>query len=235
MIEITGLAKAYGRRAVLAGLNLRVQPGEVALLVGANGCGKSTTLRIVAGLSAADRGRVLIGGDDVARQPSAALARLSFLPQSPRFHERLTVRQILGFYAKLRGLPAARVDAVSARWRLDEVRDVVTARLSGGTRQRVGLAVLDLPDAPVLVLDEPGLSLDPEWRRTLQDRLREAAAAGRTVLVATHLLGEWEGQADRCLVLDAGQVEREVPSARLREAFPVGAQWAFETGSGRTR
>ena len=70
------------------------------------------------------------------------------------------------------------------------------------------------------MLDEPGLSLDPDWRRVLQAHLRGVAAAGATVLVATHLLGEWDGQADRCLVLEGGQVEREVPPTRLRDAFP---------------
>ena len=97
------------------------------------------------------------------------------------------------------------------------------ARLSGGTRQRLALAVLSLPDAPVLVLDEPGLSLDPDWRRFLHAELRAAARRGATVLVATHLLGEWNGQADRCLVLEGGRVGRELPPARLLEAFPVRA------------
>lgn len=220
MIEIKGLSKAYGRKPVLTNLELSVDPGEVVLLVGANGCGKSTTLRLVAGLSTADAGRILVNGHDISASPARALAGLSFLPQSPRFHERLTVAQILGFYAALRGLAAVRVAAVVARWGLAEFLPVPTGRLSGGTRQRLGLAVLDLPDAPILVLDEPGLSLDSDWRRALHGHLRAVAADGRTVLVATHLLGEWEGQADRCLVLDGGQVEREVSSARLRDAFP---------------
>jgi ABC-type multidrug transport system ATPase subunit len=220
MIEITGLTKSYGRQPVLNGLDLTVTPGEVVLLVGANGCGKSTTLRLLAGLSRPDSGRIVVAGRDVAARGEAALSALSFLPQSPRFHERLTVAQILEFYARLRGLPPARVEVVSARWGLDEYAHVATGRLSGGTRQRLGLAVLDLPDAPILVLDEPGLSLDPDWRRALHAHLRRVAAGGRTVLCATHLLGEWEGQADRCLVLDGGQVGREVSSARLREAFP---------------
>ena len=220
MIELIGLSKAYGRRAVLKDLSLSVRPGEVALLVGANGCGKSTTLRLLAGLSAADGGRILVSGPDIATAPAAALAGLSFLPQSPRFHERLTVAQSLSVFARLRGLTSDRVRAVAARWGLGDFLQEITGRLSGGTRQRVGLAVLDLPDAGILVLDEPGLSLDPDWRRALQTHLRTLAARGRTILVATHLLGEWEGQADRCLLLEGGQVEREVPSARLREAFP---------------
>jgi Cu-processing system ATP-binding protein len=220
MIEVIELSKMYGRQRVLHDLSLAVGAGELALLVGANGCGKSTTLRLLAGLSRADGGRMLVNGHDVVSDPAAAQAAMSFLPQSPRFHARLTITQILSFYARLRGLPSARVDTVIARWGLDEYRQVITGRLSGGTRQRLGLAVLDLPDAAVLMLDEPGLSLDPEWRRALQQHLRAQAADGRTVLVATHLLGEWEGQADRCLVLDGGQVGREVAPADLREAFP---------------
>jgi Cu-processing system ATP-binding protein len=220
MIEITGLTKSYGRHAVLNELALSVAPREIVLLVGANGCGKSTTLRVLAGLSAADAGRIVINGTSLDGDRQAALAGLSFLPQSPRFHERLTVDQILAFYARLRGLSADRVNAVAARWGLDDYRRVVTGRLSGGTRQRLGLAVFDLPDAPILVLDEPGLSLDPDWRRVLQSHLHREAARGRTILVATHLLGEWEGQTDRCLVLDGGLVQREVSSTRLREAFP---------------
>ena len=100
------------------------------------------------------------------------------------------------------------------------MRRTATARLSGGTRQRLALAVLMLPDAPVIVLDEPGLSLDPDWRRFLHAELHAEARRGRTVLVATHLLGEWDGQADRCLVLEGGRVARELPPARLRDAFP---------------
>ncbi|MEO5819714.1 MAG: ABC transporter ATP-binding protein [Vicinamibacteraceae bacterium] len=220
MIAITSLAKAYGSKPVLRDLSLSVDAGEVALLVGANGCGKSTTLRLLAGLSRPDGGRIVLDGRDTAVDPMAARAGLSFLPQSPHFHARLTVAQILAFYARLRGLPASRVDVVAARWGLVEYLRVTTGRLSGGTRQRLGLAILDLPDAPILVLDEPGLSLDPDWRQALYAHLRRVAAAGRTVLVATHLLGEWTGQADRCLVIEKGQVERELPAARLRDAFP---------------
>lgn len=220
MITITGLTKSYGRHRVLDGLDLDARPGEVTLLVGANGCGKTTTLRQLCGLSTPDAGHLAIGRADLLKERMAALAQLSFLPQGPRFHARLTAGEILAFYARLRGLPSSRVTAVQARWALDTVSGQATARLSGGVRQRLALAVLMLPDAPVLVLDEPGLSLDPDWRRFLQAELRAAARRGATVLVATHLLGEWNEQADRCLVLEGGRVGRELPPARLLEAFP---------------
>jgi ABC-type multidrug transport system ATPase subunit len=220
MITISRLHKRYGRHGVLDGLDLEARPGEVTLLVGANGSGKTTTLRILCGLSSPDAGSVRIAGVDVVGDRVTALSRLAFLPQSPRFHPRLTAGEILAFYADLRGLGRERVRAVEGRWALADVRDVATARLSGGTRQRLALAVQALAEAPVLVLDEPGLSLDPDWRRFLHAELHAAARRGATVLVATHLLGEWEGHADRCLVLEHGRVSRELPPSRLRDAFP---------------
>lgn len=220
MIDISGLTKSYGSQRVLDALDLAARPGEVTLLVGANGSGKTTTLRVLCGLSTPDAGRIGIGEADLATTRWSALAQLSFLPQSPRFHARLSAGAILEFYARLRGLSPGRVREEEERWDLGEVRTRATGQLSGGTRQRLALAVLSLPRAPVLVLDEPGLSLDPDWRRFLHAELHAAARRGATVLVATHLLGEWEGQADRCLVLEAGRVARELPPSRLRDAFP---------------
>jgi ABC-type multidrug transport system ATPase subunit len=220
MIAVHGLVKAYGSHRVLDDLSFDARPGHVTLLVGANGSGKSTTLRVATGLSTASAGRVEIDGHDLARGRQLALEALSYLPQSPRFHPHLTVRQVLQFYARLRGQELSRIDVVARTWGLAERLDTPTGRLSGGLRQRLALAVFSLPDAPVLALDEPGLSLDPDWRRFLQAELTAVARRGHTVLVATHLLGEWEGQADRCLVLEHGRVTRELPPDRLRDAFP---------------
>lgn len=220
MIAIQGLTKSFAGARVLDQLTFEARPGQVTLLVGANGSGKTTTLRVVAGLSAPDAGDVYIDGKSLAGSRMDALSRLSFLPQSPRFHPRLTVGQILDFYARLRGLPASRAAEVTARWNLDAIRGVPTSRLSGGTRQRLALAVLMLPGAPVLALDEPGLSLDPDWRRFLYAELGAAATSGHTVLVTTHLIGEWDGHADRCLVIERGRVSRELSPAHLRDAFP---------------
>jgi ABC-type multidrug transport system ATPase subunit len=220
MITIETLTKSYGQHRVLENLALVANPGEVTLLVGANGCGKTTTMRLLAGLSAPDGGRIAIGGQDLAAERAGALERLSFLPQSPLFHVHLSVREILRFYTRLRNLPASRAGAVADDWGISKYLDVPTGRLSGGLRQRLALAVHALPDAPVLVLDEPGLSLDPDWRQFLQGELARAARRGRTVLVSTHLIGEWDGHADRCLVLEGGRVTRELPPDRLRDAFP---------------
>lgn len=237
MITLDAVTKSYGAHRVLHDLAFVARRGEVTLLVGANGCGKTTTMRLIAGLSTLDGGQIVIGGHRLARDRQAALAALSFLPQSPSFHRQLSVGRILTFYARLRNVPLPRVAAVADQWGLADRLDVPTGRLSGGLRQRLALAVLWLPEAAVLVLDEPGLSLDPDWRRHLQGELRSAARRGQTVLVSTHLLGEWDAHADRCLVLRGGQVSRELPPDRLRDAFPFALPYPslVSAGGGRRR
>lgn len=221
MIRAHGLRKAFGKREVLRGLELSVNPGAVTLLVGANGAGKTTLLRIITGLALPDVGRVEVGGHDLVRARLPALSSLAFLSQAPRFHGRLTTEQVARYYAKLRGRSERDVCGELARWGLLDHVDATTAQLSGGLRQRLALAIFALARAPVLVLDEPGLSLDPEWRVRLQAHLSERAADGATVLVATHLLGEWEGKVDRCVLLEEGRVAGALPPERLRENFPL--------------
>lgn len=222
MIEVERVTKSFGKRRVLSELELTVDAGAVHLLVGANGVGKSTLLRILAGLSQPDAGAVRLNGHDL-RDPRRALAQLSFLPQAPRFHPRLTTRQVALYYARLRQRAAKEVDAELARWEIEDHADEVTHHLSGGLRQRLALAVFALAKAPVLLLDEPGLSLDPAWRERLQQFLSESARQGTTVLVATHLLGEWEGRAGVCHLLEDGRITRQLPPDNLRDAFGLGS------------
>jgi ABC-2 type transport system ATP-binding protein len=220
MILAREISKSFGSLSVLRGLDLAVEPGAITLMVGANGAGKTTTLRILAGISEADAGVVSIHGRDLKTQRAAALAHLSFLPQAPRFHPRLTTLQTAAFYGELRGRSRRESEAALDSWGVLEFAHVPTGKLSGGLRQRLALAIFALANAPVLMLDEPGLSLDPEWRQSLQDFLVNEASHGRTILVATHLLGEWEGKADRCLLVEHGRSQGELPPDRIRELFP---------------
>jgi ABC-2 type transport system ATP-binding protein len=146
---------------------------------------------------------------------------ISYLPQRPDFHPRLTCLEIIRFYARLRGLPASRCEAMLDLAGLREAARVRAGELSGGTRQRLGLALLLLPDAPVLLLDEPGLSLDPAWRKRLQDTLRFEAERGKTVLLTTHLVGEWNNVAHRCLLCREGKIERELDPQNLPSDFDL--------------
>lgn len=219
MIVADTLQKSYGRKEVLRGLSLRVGGGELTLLVGSNGAGKSTTMKILAGLARVDRGRASICGIDVRKARSRAQRSLSYLPQNPQFHPRLTCMEVLKFYARLRGVDRARCAAVLDQIGLSDSGRERTGALSGGMRQRLGLAVLLLAEAPVLLLDEPGLSLDPNWRAGLQEILREEAARDRAVLVTTHLISEWNGIADRCLLCRDGRIEREIDPNNLPDNF----------------
>jgi len=219
MIVADNLKKSYGRKVVLHGMSLRVAPGELTLLVGSNGAGKSTTMKILAGLAPAEGGTASICSHDIARARLLAQRSLSYLPQNPQFHPRLTCVEILKFYARIRGVDPARCATVLDQVGLIESANERTGALSGGMRQRLGLALLLLADAPVLLLDEPGLSLDPGWRTRLQEILREKTRSGHAILVTTHLIAEWNGVADCCLLCCEGEIDREIDPDDLPHNF----------------
>ena len=207
MIELQGLEKAYGARAVLAGADLVVNAGEAVALVGGNGSGKTTTLRCIAGLARPDRGRVRVDGIDVLAHPRQALARLSYLPQRPAFPGTLTVREVIGVAARLRQLPAATVNREIEQCGLAQVADRFVAQLSGGERQRVGLAVTFVAEVPVFIFDEPSASLDPLATRMLIERARELRRDGRAVLYTTHVAADIDALATRVALLRSGRIE----------------------------
>lgn len=207
MIRAVDLVKSFGKHRVLEGVSFEALEKNITLLIGSNGAGKTTTMRLVAGLARPDSGYVEIDGCSAQKDGRRYRSLLSFLPQSPAFHPRFTGRQILKFYAALRGVSSSRINEVIALAGLENMVDKPSGHLSGGMRQRLGLALLLLPQTPVLLLDEPGLSLDPQWRDRLQVILHEESAKGRTILATTHLLGEWNGQADVCLLCDGGTIK----------------------------
>lgn len=219
MISVLGVTKQFGRREVLRQLDVQIPSDAVTLLVGSNGAGKTTLLRAICGLCIPDAGTVTIAGHNIAADRMRALSHVAFLPQAPRFHPRLTTWQVARYYGLLRGASDADVHAELERWGLLEHVRTTTNHLSGGLRQRLSLGIFALARAPVNVLDEPGLSLDPEWRERLQQYLTERARSGAAVLVATHLLGEWEGKVDRCILLDDGRVTAALDPKQLRQQF----------------
>lgn len=224
MIEGTSLHKCFGSQTVLRDASFRVEAGTIAALVGPNGSGKTTTLHVLAGLTRPDAGIATIDGVDVTADRSRRLSgqsHLAFLPQDVRFHDALTPRQVLRFYAGLRDTSPARIEASLERVALLDAADQPCGTLSGGMRQRLGLALLNLAEAQVWLLDEPALSLDPEWRSYLMDRLRERAEAGATILMATHLLDVWQPIVDRVLHCEGGQIRGAV-SEEEAAAAPAG-------------
>jgi len=200
-------------------MSMVAKTGEITLLVGPNGAGKTTTMKVLAGLVRPNGGNARINSFDVVSERIKAQRALSYLPQRPNFHPRLTCAEIIRFYARLRGVALSRCEAMLNQAGLREFERMRIGELSGGTRQRLGIALLLLPDAPVLLLDEPGLSLDPTWRKRLQETLRFEAARGKVVLVTTHLVAEWNNVAHRCLLCCDGRIERELDPTNLPYNF----------------
>jgi ABC-type multidrug transport system ATPase subunit len=235
MIHVKNLSKSYSAHEVLHGLNFTAAPGQVTLLLGANGVGKTTTLRILSGLLQPDAGDALIGGYSIVRDRRHAQALLSYLPQTIVFQPRLTCEALLRFYADLRGVSRDRIAMVLDRVGLSPHAHKFAGQLSGGLRQRLGLGIFLLPDAPVLLLDEPGLSLDPEWRDRLIEILQDEAQCGKTVLITTHLLAEWEGVANRALLCHTGGRVNVIDPQHLRAEFAIMSNSPFSNDLATTR
>ena len=219
MIAAENITKSYGDNPVLRGISLRAGAKQITLMVGPNGAGKSTTVKVLAGLIRPNNGTAYVNGFDIFERRIAAQRSTAYLPQRPSFHPKLSCLEVLRFYAGLRGVPASRCEAMLQLTGLGDVAKVRTEKLSGGMRQLLGVAFLMLADAPVLLLDEPGLSLDPGWRKWLQQKLRFEAERGKTVLVTTHLIAEWNDVADRCLLCRDGVIERELDPRNLPDDF----------------
>lgn len=201
MLIVHSVSKRYGRAKVLEKASFSLEPGSLNVMIGPNGAGKSTLLRILAGMERPDEGGVVLEGAQLREEDFV------YLPQDLSFHPLLTVSRVIRFYAEVWHRPAEVAEAALRRWGLEAHRGKRTSQLSGGLRQRLGLAVLSMRSTRLILLDEPGLSLDPEWRRTLTDWLIERRAEGATALVTTHIGHEWTAAADRVLRCRGGIVE----------------------------
>lgn len=209
MLSLSGIEKSFGGRTVLAGLGLEVSAGESVALVGANGCGKTTTLGCIVGLVRPDRGRILIGGVDVAQDPSGARRRVSYLPQRPAFPPTLTVRETIAVVARLRGLPVRTVDREIEECGLTGLADRNVGRLSGGERQRLAMAVAFLPAVDLYIFDEPSANLDPTASRLLFQRARQLKRDGHALLFTTHIPADVRHLATRVALLRGGRIESD--------------------------
>lgn len=208
MIEVRHLSKRFGDVRAVEDLSLTIQAGEAFALLGPNGSGKTTTMKCVVGLTRPTSGEILVNGIDSWKQPREARRLLSYLPQRVSFHENLTGREILEFYCKLRNLPLSRTERVLEKpgLNLNGFIDRRIGELSGGMIQRLGIAIATLPDAPILVLDEPGISLDPEGAIGFRQFINALRAEGKTVVLSSHVLAEVELLADRLALLVGGRL-----------------------------
>lgn len=205
-LELRGVAHRFGRRWVLRGLDLRVEPAEVVAVVGDNGAGKSTLLRIAATLLKPLRGRGWIRGLELDADADRVRGRIGLLGDSPALYEDLTPAENLRFAMAMRGLGGdrQRIASILERVRLDDHADVRVRRFSQGMRRRVAIGRILLSPPDLLLMDEPYASLDREGVALVNDLILDVVQGGGGVLLATHDLYSGAEVTDRVLTLDRG-------------------------------
>ena len=223
VIRAQGLSKRFGDLVAVDGLDLSVNRAEVFGFLGPNGCGKSTTIRMLCGLLLPTSGEIEVLGYQIPRDAEALKRRIGYMTQKFSLYEDLTVGENLEFLAAIQGLRGqqgrTRIDELLERYWLADRRQQMAGTLSGGQKQRLALAgaVLHKPD--LLLLDEPTSAVDPQSRREFWDSLFELADAGTTLLVSTHYMDE----AERCTrlgILDAGRLVADGSPSELMAALP---------------
>jgi ABC-2 type transport system ATP-binding protein len=196
VIDVKGLTKRFGGRAVVRDLSMQVRRGTIYGFLGPNGSGKTTTIRMLCGLLTPDGGEGTCLGFDIRTEPEKIKRRIGYMTQRFSLYEDLSVRENLEFVGRLYGLSDARAaaQAMIGRLGLAGREEQIAGTLSGGWKQRLALGACTLPNPQLLLLDEPTAGVDPKARREFWSEIHTLAAAGLTVLVSTHYMDE----AERC-------------------------------------
>ena len=214
-VEISGLTKRFGDVRALDGLDLTVAAGSVAGFLGPNGAGKSTTLRVLLGLLRADGGSVRLLGEDPWTDAVALHRRLAYVPGDVTLWPNLTGGEAIDLLVRLRGpVDRRRRDDLLQRFELDPTKKART--YSKGNRQKVALVAALAADVELLVLDEPTSGLDPLMEEVFTECIAEAKAAGRSVLLSSHILAEVEKVCDTVTIIRNGRTVESGTLAQLR-------------------
>ncbi len=222
MIRVAGLVKDYGRFRAVDHLELTVEAGEIVGLLGPNGAGKTTTLRMIAGLVQPTAGTIVIGGHDLKREPVAARAVSSFIPDRPYLYDKLTGFELLEFVAGLyrleRGPAATRAGELLRLFAIERWADTLVEAYSHGMRQRLVFAAALLPRPRFLAVDEPMVGLDPRGARLVKQVLRDLADHEElAVLLSTHTLDVAEELCDRIAIIHRSRLIALGTMAELRQ------------------
>ncbi|MEV6105445.1 ABC transporter ATP-binding protein [Streptomyces sp. NPDC051940] len=214
-ITVSGLTKSFGRTRALDGLDLEVEAGEVHGFLGPNGAGKSTTIRVLLGLLRADAGAAQVLGGDPWHDAVALHRRLAYVPGDVELWPNLTGGEAIDLLSRLRGgLDKARRDELIERFDLDPTKK--GRAYSKGNRQKVAIVAALASDAELLLLDEPTAGLDPLMEVVFQDVIMQAKAAGKTVLLSSHILAQVEKLADRVSIIRLGRIVQSGSLSEMR-------------------
>ncbi|MBS1875493.1 MAG: ABC transporter ATP-binding protein [Acidobacteria bacterium] len=236
-VRVENLSKSFndpkrGEVRAVDRVSFQVARGEIFGLLGPNGAGKTTTLRLISTLLKPTSGTALVGGCDIVAEPAKVRERIGFLAGETGLYPRLTPREILKFFGEMHGMKGAplagRVQQMIARFGIEKFADTRTDKLSTGMKQRVAIARTMLHDPPVLILDEPTAGLDVPSARNIEQAVKEAKQAGKSIIYSTHFMEEAEFLCDRIAVISDGVVKitgtmedlrRATGKQRLREIF----------------
>lgn len=227
-VQMSGVRKTMQGQAIIQELSLSAARGEIVALCGGNGAGKSTILRMLAGVMQPDGGEIVVGGRRWREDRMAYARQIGYMPDDYRFSPGLTAAETMRFWGSLRGLPRSRATAVLEAVGLGETGRKSVSAFSKGMRQRILFAQALLAEPPLLIMDEPTNGLDPYWMDSFATLVRQAAEDGQTVIFSTHQLALAEGLADRIAFLRGGVIELEGTPAEIRKRLgSEGLQEAF--------
>jgi len=225
IISARGLTKRFGDFVAVDDLTLGIEPGTIFAFLGANGSGKSTTIRMLIGLLKPTAGQIELDGVDVIRHPRAVRDRIGYMGQKVSLYQGLSLRENVEFYAGLVSLSGAALEqrwgALRERFELGDAEAERPENLPAGIRQRAGLAVATLHQPRVLFLDEPTAGVDVHNRAVFWDLIQEEAGTGVTVFVTTHFLEEVD-YCDRAAFIDAGKLLVDATPEELRRRYSGG-------------
>ena len=225
-VLVSNLTKKFKDFVAVNDVSVRIERGETFALLGPNGSGKTTTLKCLVGLILPTSGAISVEGFDLRRNGREAKTRMSFLPQRLSFSEHLTGHEVLNFYARLRRIPPRRIAETlnTPNFDFNGFFDKSVGQYSGGMIQRLGLAVACLPDAPVMVLDEPTASLDPGGAIQFREFLASLKSKGKTIIFSSHMLADVEQLADRVAIMVGGRLVALQTATALREELSSAAR-----------
>ncbi|HEV3164775.1 MAG TPA: ABC transporter ATP-binding protein [Isosphaeraceae bacterium] len=217
-IVVEEYSKCYGSVVAVRGLSFQVEPGEVLGLIGPNGAGKTTTLRALAGILRPTRGRLIIAGHDVEREPVAAKKATAYIPDEPKLFDQLTVWEHLRFVASAYGLHGWNdlAESLLEQFELGYKRHALAGELSRGMRQKVAICCGYLHRPRAVLLDEPMTGLDPRGIRTMKEAILQQAQRGAAFIISSHLLSVVEGLCTSVLIMVRGRPVRIGKIADLR-------------------